>query len=299
MPESITLRAPQRAPVGARARARAARACSDREAAAAPRRRARARRGRLAARRACGRAGRRGTRRHLRGPHGLRPGGCPDAGWWRELVGSRAPARHRPLRRARHRLARRSGASSAPLPGQADFPRGRCARPGRGARSPSATQLGIARLHAVAGASYGGMVGLALAEMRAAARRRRARDQRRAPQPRARDRLAQHPARDRPPRPRARRRCRRARARARARDDDLPHARRASSAAFPAPIGGGAVRGASQSSSTCWRARRGPTRGDTGPRASCACPSRSTGTASTRRASACRCTWWRSPRTSW
>jgi homoserine O-acetyltransferase len=87
----------------------------------------------------------------------------PARGWWRELVGPGLP-----LDTDRYSVLGidwlgGAGASSAPQPGQADFP-AIDARDQAAALLAVCDRLGIARLHAVAGASYGGMVGLALAE---------------------------------------------------------------------------------------------------------------------------------------
>jgi homoserine O-acetyltransferase len=88
----------------------------------------------------------------------------PGRGWWRELVGP-----GRPLDTDRYAVLGidwlgGAGASSAPMPGQADFP-AVDARDQAAALLAVCDGLGIARLHAVAGASYGGMVGLSLAEI--------------------------------------------------------------------------------------------------------------------------------------
>jgi len=85
-------------------------------------------------------------------------------GWWRDLVGP-----GRPLDTDRYAVLGidwlgGAGASSAPMPGQADFP-AIDARDQAAALLAVCDWLGIARLHAVAGASYGGMVGLSLAEI--------------------------------------------------------------------------------------------------------------------------------------
>jgi len=83
-------------------------------------------------------------------------------GWWRELAGPGLP-----LDTDRYAVLGidylGSGASSAPTPGQSDFPV-IDARDQAAALVAVCDALGIERLHAVAGASYGGMVGLALAE---------------------------------------------------------------------------------------------------------------------------------------
>jgi homoserine O-acetyltransferase len=88
----------------------------------------------------------------------------PARGWWRELVGP-----GRPLDTDRYAVLGMdwlggAGASSAPMPGQADFP-AIDARDQAAALLAVCDSLGIAHLHAVAGASYGGMVGLSLAEL--------------------------------------------------------------------------------------------------------------------------------------
>jgi homoserine O-acetyltransferase len=88
----------------------------------------------------------------------------PAQGWWRELVGPGAP-----LDTDRHRVLGidwlgGAGESSAPLPGQRDFPV-IDSRDQAAALLAVCDQLGIGRLHAVAGASYGGMVALALAAL--------------------------------------------------------------------------------------------------------------------------------------
>jgi homoserine O-acetyltransferase len=88
----------------------------------------------------------------------------PGRGWWRELVGP-----GRPLDTDRSAVLGidwlgGTGASSAPMPGQADFP-AIDARDQAAALLAVCDWLGIARLHAAAGASYGGMVGLSLAEI--------------------------------------------------------------------------------------------------------------------------------------
>jgi len=86
----------------------------------------------------------------------------PGRGWWRALAGPGLP-----LDTDRHAVLGidylGSGASSAPMPGQTDFPL-IDSRDQAAALVAVCDGLGIARLHAVAGASYGGMVGLALAE---------------------------------------------------------------------------------------------------------------------------------------
>jgi homoserine O-acetyltransferase len=88
----------------------------------------------------------------------------PARGWWRELAGP-----GRPLDTDRYAVLGvdwlgGAGASSAPAPGQADFP-AVDARDQVRALLAVCDRLGIARLHAAAGASYGGMVALALAEL--------------------------------------------------------------------------------------------------------------------------------------
>ncbi len=90
--------------------------------------------------------------------------GDPARGWWGELAGPGLP-----LDTDRYAVLAidwlgGAGASSAPGPGQEDFP---CvdARDKATALLAVCDRLGISRLHAVAGASYGGMVALALAEI--------------------------------------------------------------------------------------------------------------------------------------
>ena len=90
----------------------------------------------------------------------------PQLGWWRGLVGPGLP-----LDTTRYRVLGidwlgGSAASTGPRPGQADFP-SLDSRDQAAALLAVCDALGIARLHAVAGASYGGMVGLALAELAA------------------------------------------------------------------------------------------------------------------------------------
>ncbi len=209
---------------------------------------------------------------------------------------SRAPARHRPLRGARHRLARRRGRELGADAGAGGFPGHRCARPGGGA----ARGLRLARHRAPArrGRRFLRRHGRPVARRdRAEARRDRARHQRRASQPRARDRLAQRPARDRPAFPRPGRRPGRARAGAGARDDHLPHARGARaplSRAGHADAAPGGLRRRAIPAGPRRRLRRSD------PAGMLPVPVRidRPATASIRRASACPCTWWRSPRTS-
>lgn len=90
--------------------------------------------------------------------------GDPARGWWRAIAGPGLA-----LDTDRYAVLGidwigGTGESSAPLPGQGDFP-AIDARDQAAALLAVCDRLGIARLHAVAGASYGGMVGLALAEM--------------------------------------------------------------------------------------------------------------------------------------
>ena len=88
----------------------------------------------------------------------------PDRGWWREMVGPGFP-----LDTERYCVLGidyfgGSGASSTPTSGQTDFPI-IDAHDQAAAILAVCDQLGIDKLHAIAGASYGGMVGLAFAEM--------------------------------------------------------------------------------------------------------------------------------------
>ena len=88
----------------------------------------------------------------------------PQLGWWRGLVGPGLP-----LDTARFRVLGidwlgGSGNGTAPRPGQDDFPT-LDSRDQASALLAVCDALNIPRLHAVAGASYGGMVGLALAEL--------------------------------------------------------------------------------------------------------------------------------------
>lgn len=88
----------------------------------------------------------------------------PRLGWWSALVGPGLP-----LDTARYRVLGidylgGSAGSTGPRPGQADFP-SIDSRDQAAALLAVCDVLGIARLHAIAGASYGGMVGLALAEL--------------------------------------------------------------------------------------------------------------------------------------
>jgi homoserine O-acetyltransferase len=88
---------------------------------------------------------------------------APARGWWRELVGPGLPLDTNRFAVLGIDWLGGAGASSAPMPGQRDFP-AIDARDQAAALLAVCDRLGIARLHAVAGASYGGMVGLALAE---------------------------------------------------------------------------------------------------------------------------------------
>jgi homoserine O-acetyltransferase len=88
----------------------------------------------------------------------------PGRGWWRELAGPGLP-----LDTDRHAVLAidwlgGTGASSAPGPGHDGFP-AVDARDQARALLAVCDRLRIARLHAAAGASYGGMVALALAEI--------------------------------------------------------------------------------------------------------------------------------------
>jgi homoserine O-acetyltransferase len=87
----------------------------------------------------------------------------PARGWWRELAGP-----GRPLDTSRYGVLAidwlgGAGASTAPGPGRDDFP-AIDARDQARALLAVCDRLGITRLHAAAGASYGGLVALALAE---------------------------------------------------------------------------------------------------------------------------------------
>ena len=86
------------------------------------------------------------------------------AGWWPELAGPGLP-----LDACRYRLLGidflgGSGATTGPSPGQLDFP-AIDARDQARLIACVADHLGLAGLHAIAGASYGGMVALAFGEL--------------------------------------------------------------------------------------------------------------------------------------
>jgi len=88
----------------------------------------------------------------------------PESGWWGACVGA-----GRPLDTDRYAVLGidwlgGSGGSTAPEPGETGFPI-IDARDQAAALVAVCNHLAIARLHAVAGASYGGMVGLALADL--------------------------------------------------------------------------------------------------------------------------------------
>jgi homoserine O-acetyltransferase len=88
----------------------------------------------------------------------------PACGWWRELAGPSLP-----LDTDRYGVLAidwlgGAGASTSPGPGQDGFP-AVDARDQARALLAVCDRLGIARLHVAAGASYGGMVALALAEI--------------------------------------------------------------------------------------------------------------------------------------
>jgi homoserine O-acetyltransferase len=88
---------------------------------------------------------------------------APGAGWWCNCVGP-----GRPLDTGRYAVLGidwigGTGGSTAPEPGDPDFPV-IDARDQAAALVAVCNHLAIARLHVVVGASYGGMVGLALAE---------------------------------------------------------------------------------------------------------------------------------------
>lgn len=88
----------------------------------------------------------------------------PRTGWWQGLVGPGLPLDTLRWRVLGIDWLGGSGASTSPRPGQADFP-SLDSRDQASALLAACDALGIARLHAIAGASYGGMVGLALAEL--------------------------------------------------------------------------------------------------------------------------------------
>ncbi|MBM5811554.1 MAG: homoserine O-succinyltransferase [Gammaproteobacteria bacterium] len=87
----------------------------------------------------------------------------PERGWWRELVGPGLPLDTTRFRVLGLDWLGGSGETTGPRPGQTDFPR-IDARDQAAVLLAVGDALGIGRLHACAGASYGGMVGLALAE---------------------------------------------------------------------------------------------------------------------------------------
>jgi homoserine acetyltransferase len=215
---------------------------------------------------------------------------APARGWWRELVGPGLPLDTNRFAVLGIDWLGGAGASSAPMPGQRDFP-AIDARDQAAALLAVCDRLGIARLHAVAGASYGGMVGLALAET--------------APE-RAGAVLAISAAHRSNALATGWRSIQRAIVRYGLERGDgtgaLAIARalamttyraRNSSAASPTAR----RRKASQSNATCSPAAR-TTRGRPRRSLSYACPIPSTGIAWTPRVSVCRCTWSRSPRTS-
>lgn len=88
----------------------------------------------------------------------------PGRGWWRELVGPGLALDTNRFAVLGIDWLGGSGQSSAPAPGQADFP-ALDARDQARALLAVCDHLAIPALHAVAGASYGGMAGLALAEL--------------------------------------------------------------------------------------------------------------------------------------
>jgi homoserine O-acetyltransferase len=87
----------------------------------------------------------------------------PARGWWRELAGPGLPLDTNRYAVLAIDWLGGAGESSAPGPGQEDFP-AVDARDQAAALLAVCDRLGIRRLHAAAGASYGGMVALALAE---------------------------------------------------------------------------------------------------------------------------------------
>lgn len=88
----------------------------------------------------------------------------PEQGWWRELVGPGLPLDSTRFRVLGLDWLGGSGETTGPHPGQTDFP-SIDTRDQATALLAVCDALGIGRLHAFAGASYGGMVGLALAEL--------------------------------------------------------------------------------------------------------------------------------------
>lgn len=88
----------------------------------------------------------------------------PQLGWWRGLVGPGLPLDTSCFRVLGIDWLGGSGESTGPLPGDSAFPP-LDSRDQATALLAVCNALGISRLHAVAGASYGGMVGLALAEL--------------------------------------------------------------------------------------------------------------------------------------
>ena len=88
----------------------------------------------------------------------------PRTGWWQGLVGPGLPLDTMRFRVLGIDWLGGSAGSTGPRPGQTDFP-SLDSRDQAAALLAVCDALGIARLHAVAGASYGGMVGLALAEL--------------------------------------------------------------------------------------------------------------------------------------
>ena len=89
---------------------------------------------------------------------------APETGWWRELVGPGAPLDTKRYGVLGIDYLGGSGGSSAPTPGQSDFPV-IDARDQAAAVLAVCDAIGIPKLHAIVGASYGGMVGLAFAEI--------------------------------------------------------------------------------------------------------------------------------------
>jgi homoserine O-acetyltransferase len=88
----------------------------------------------------------------------------PRLGWWSALVGPGLPLDTTRFRVLGIDYLGGSAGSTGPHPGQADFP-AIDSHDQAAALLAVCDTLGITRLHAVAGASYGGMVGLALAEL--------------------------------------------------------------------------------------------------------------------------------------
>ncbi len=92
---------------------------------------------------------------------------CTDdrrAGWWPELAGPGLPLDSSRFRVLGIDFLGGSGSTTGPLPGQLDFP-AVDARDQARLIALVADHLGLPALHAIAGASYGGMIALAFAEL--------------------------------------------------------------------------------------------------------------------------------------